>query len=520
MKNRLTREQIRFDAFYKEIFQNDNILFAGSLAQRAAHLFPDNVALICQGTSITFGQLYQRTVAVSRLLQQKGVKSRDRVCLLFENSIEFYICYYGIWQTGAIVAPLNTFLHEKELAHIIDDAKPTALVITNHWLERLQKIDHQRLPVIINEDDIKQLQPANEPVDAFKVPDVGGDELTALLYTSGTTGVPKGVMLSSRNILTNVVQGMSRIDVTNSDSVLGVLPLFHSFAQLCCVWGSFFLGGTTIVVPKIERHMILEGLKQKPTIIVGVPALYGLFCLMKNAPFTNVRYFVSGGDALPDKIRAGFEIIYRRRLCNGFGLTETSPLIAARLEDELLPASTVGRPSIGMECQIRDEHGKVLNTQQDGVLWVKGDNVMMGYYNAPDLTAQVLQDGWFNTGDRGYFDKEGRLVITGREKDLIISKGFNIYPQEIENIILMHPAVMRVGVIGKADPDVGQIPVAFVSLREKTPNNIEQELLKLCKQHLAAYKIPKQFIILDEMPLTSLSKVDKKRLRKEYVEKL
>jgi long-chain acyl-CoA synthetase len=310
---------------------------------------------------------------------------------------------------------------------------------------------------------------------------------------------------------------MSRIDVSTNDSIFAALPLFHSFAQLCCVWGSFFLGGTAIVVPKIERKLLLQGLQYKPTIMMGVPALYGLFCLMKNAPFPAVRYFVTGGDAMPDKIRSSFEIIYRRRICNGFGLTETSPLVAANLDDELLPANTVGRPSIGMECQIRTENGDAVDARVDGVLWVKGDNVMLGYYNAPEQTAQVLQDGWFNTGDRAYFDDEGRLVITGREKDLIIHKGFNIYPQEIENILSMHPAVMRVGVVGKEDVDVGQVPVAFVSLREKGSETIEVELMKLCKQHLASYKIPKQIIILEEMPVTSLSKVDKKRLRKEYL---
>jgi long-chain acyl-CoA synthetase len=515
MKNKIPKkEQERFDRFYKEILINGTIFYAGMLLQRAAERFGQNTALICQREKITYAALYQWACNITHLLTQRGSKAGDRVCLLFENSIQFYVAYYGIWQTGAVVVPLNTFLHETELTHILTDAKPSALIVSAIWQEKLKKIN-SALPPLISEEEINRLR--TQAAAKITIPSVDADELAALLYTSGTTGVPKGVMLSSRNILTNVVQAMSRIDVSTNDSIFAALPLFHSFAQLCCVWGSFFLGGTAIVVPKIERKLLLQGLQYKPTIMMGVPALYGLFCLMKNAPFPAVRYFVTGGDAMPDKIRSSFEIIYRRRICNGFGLTETSPLVAANLDDELLPANTVGRPSIGMECQIRTENGDAVDARVDGVLWVKGDNVMLGYYNAPEQTAQVLQDGWFNTGDRAYFDDEGRLVITGREKDLIIHKGFNIYPQEIENILSMHPAVMRVGVVGKEDVDVGQVPVAFVSLREKGSETIEVELMKLCKQHLASYKIPKQIIILEEMPVTSLSKVDKKRLRKEYL---
>ncbi len=231
MKNRIsTAEQHRFDAIYPKIFENNDVIFAGTLLQRAAKLFPNNSALICQDEKITFGDLYQRAVSLSRLLQQKGIKPRDRVCLLFENSIEFYIGYFGIWQTGAIIAPLNIFLHEKELLHIIQDAKPVALIVSNKWPEKLKTIDHAVLPQLITEDDIKQLIITKELPDEFTIPQLSGDELAALLYTSGTTGTPKGVMLSSRNILTNVVQAMAHIDVTDKYSIFGVLPLFHKFA--------------------------------------------------------------------------------------------------------------------------------------------------------------------------------------------------------------------------------------------------------------------------------------------------
>lgn len=512
-------EQERFDAYYDSILENGRMIFAGALLQRAAKNYPGQTALTCRETAITYGDLYIKTISISKKLQQMGVGPGDRVILLIENSIEFYLGYYGIWQTGAVVAPLNTFLHAEELYHIINDAQPKVMIISNSFAERLKEFDKYKLPSYLTEDDIHALTKNSKPDEDFAIPPIPAEEMAAILYTSGTTGFPKGVMLSSKNILTNIIQGICRTDIVPSDSIFGALPFFHSFAQFACVWGSFFLGGTTIIIPRIERGLLLEGLEHKPTLVAGVPALYGLFCLMRNVPFDRVRYFVSGGDAMPDKIRIAFEMIYRRRICNGYGLTETSPLIAVNLEDQLLAPNTVGKVSIGIKCSLRDEQGNEVKKNGDkGILWVKGDNVMLGYYNAPKQTEKVLKDGWLDTGDWAYFDDHNRLVISGRHKDLIIHKGFNIYPPEIENVLMMHPAVINAAVVGKKDPDVGEIIVAFVVLRHEVAD-IENVLRKLCKQHLAAYKIPKQFYVLkqEELPLTPLKKIDKKRLRKDFL---
>jgi long-chain acyl-CoA synthetase len=512
-------EQELFDEYYQDILVDGRIMFVGCLLQRAARLFPDTIALMAHNTSLTYTQVYRKASAVSRILIDMGVRPRDKVVLLCENSIEFYLGYYGIWQTGAVVVPLNTFLHERELYHIINNAQPKVMIISDVFAQRLEHLDGEKLPPHLTESSLKNIVENIQEESEIEIPSLMPDELAALLYTSGTTGFPKGVMLSSKNILTNIIQAICRTDFNGVDRILAALPLFHSFAQISCVWGSFFLGATTIIVPHIDRHLLLDGIEKKPTIIVGVPALYGLFCLMKTLPFDSVRYFVCGGDALPDKIRISFELIYRRRIANGYGLTETSPLISVNLDDEILAPNTVGYVSIGISCSLRDEKGNEVKKGQKGILWVKGDNVMLGYYKAPDLTNEVLKDGWLNTGDWAYFDKKDRLVISGRHKDLIINKGFNIYPQEIENVLLSHPAVIQAAVVGKKDPDVGEVPVAFVVLREAVPNIID-DLKKLCKQHLARYKIPRQFYILkaEQLPLTPLKKIDKKRLRKEFLE--
>ena len=512
----LEKEQHAFDQLYQTVLKDGKLMFAGRLLQRAVQQHGDTVALIFQDKHITYKKLYALACALSaKIVEKYGLKPRDKAIICIDNSPEFYVAYFALWQAGLIVAPVNTFLKEKELAYIIEDAQPAIIMTSSDRVELFEKTEIS-LPPIVTERDIDDVDESVEIKDT--IVDLDPEELAALLYTSGTTGTPKGVMLSSKNIMTNVLQIASLLEEPSEERILGVLPLFHSFAQNTCVWSSIFYGITIILVPKIERRHILEALQHKPTVFLGVPALYGLLCLMKTAPLGSVRIFVCGGDALPDKIRSAFAMIYRRKLVNGYGLTETTPVLSANLEDDTVPAGNVGRPLVGVDCAIRDEHGADMAQGNIGVIWVKGDNIMLGYYKAQEATDKVLKDGWFNTGDLGYLDSKGRIVITGREKDLIINKGVNIYPQEIENVILLYPNAIRAAVVGVRDGDE-EVPVAFVQLRshEEQP---ERNLKKLCMQHLATYKVPKQFYCdTKELPATATGKVDKKVLRASLVDK-
>jgi long-chain acyl-CoA synthetase len=506
-------QQKRFDAVYKQLFIDNKFMFAGHLLQRAAQKFSQATALICKDRTLTFQQLYNRSLRVTEQLLALGIKPRDRVCLLYENSMTYFQAYYGIWQAGAVVVPLNTFLTAKELEHIIADCKPAAIILSEEFAKKFDGSFFVDVHSIVLPDD--ELQHDVPETQGYEIPYLDPDEMAALLYTSGTTGFPKGVMLSSRNILTNVAQIIAKVNVSHEDRLLGVLPLFHSFAQNISIWSTFFLGATTIVLPKIDRKWILDGFKHKPTVVIAVPALYALLCAMKDLDLSSVRYFVSGGDALPDKIRSAFEMIYHKKLCNGYGLTETSPFIAVDLDDEVKKANTIGRPALGLECSLRDELGNPVGIDQVGILWVKGDNVMLGYYNAPEATKDVLKDGWLNTGDFATFDNEGRLSIVGRFKDLIIHKGFNIYPQEIENVLISYPGMMKAAVVGLPDELAGEVPVAYVVVKDAAPD-IEQQLRALCSDRLAGYKVPRHFIVLDDLPMTSLGKIDKKKLKLEF----
>jgi long-chain acyl-CoA synthetase len=509
-------EQHFFDFLYHEFHHNGKLMPLGRILYRSMTLFPDEEALIFKDTTVTYKELYYRSALLSKKLHAQGIRPHDKVVLLFENSIEFYIGYYAIAQLGAVVVPLNIFLHDKEFLYIIGNATPAGIIASQEFVQKLRTIKELSLPIIFTEQDMDLssiVPPAMPEVPFF---DLAPDDMAVLLYTSGTTGMPKGVMLSSKNCIMNVIQAVARIGIglDPNERLFGVLPLFHSFAQNTCVWAALLMGATVILVPRIERRAIVDGLKHNPTIFLGIPALYGLLCLLKTAPIEQVKYFVCGGDALPDKIRTGFALLYRRKIINGYGLTETAPVIAVELADQTLPGSTVGKPLIGVDVQLRDEENAVI-TQQGAVghLWVKGDNVMLGYYKAEEMTAQTIQDGWLATGDLAYFDSEGRLVIAGRIKDLIIHKGFNIYPQEIENVLLLHPLVIRAAVIGKEDLDVGEIPIAFVQLKAED-EFIEKQLKELCAQNLASYKIPRHFIwSVDPLPTTATGKVDKKKLK-------
>ncbi len=474
--------------------------------------------LFCSDDSITFKELYLQAGSVSYFLQEHDTKPRDKVMILYENSINFYKAYHGAWQMGAIVIPVNTFMHERELEHVMHDCQPHVLIVSEKLSTKVSEL-YGNARLIINEEQLNHIVSEQK---SFKPVTLPQHELSVLLYTSGTTGMPKGVMLSSYNCIYNSIQGIAQFSSQPDDKILCALPLFHSFMQNACIWSSCLLGAAVIIVPKIDRKALLQGIAHRPTVVAGIPQLFGLFCLLKKIDFSSVRFFICGGDALPDKIRKFFELIYGRKLCNGYGLSETSPFISVDLDDTRSETNTIGKPFIGISVQLRDESGQDITKTGIGTLWVKGDNNMLGYYNAPEATAKVLRDGWLNTGDLARFNSQGKLVICGREKDLIIHKGIKIYPQEVENCLMQHEAVEAVGVIGSPTEDDGEIPIAYIASQEYVdkPEKLSAELLELCRQHLAAYKIPRDFIIVKELPTTTTGKVNKKELRLTHAQKV
>lgn len=486
------------------------LLSASALLPLAAKKWPKREIVICDDNVITYDQLYKNSLSFAQYLIHSGVCDRDKVIIFYENSIEFFIAYFAIWSIGAIVVPLNIFLTEAELLIIVNDCKPKVIIISQNLKTKLSEHGLAQLPVQISNIDISQ--DAKPPV----VNNASADSIVAILYTSGTTGVPKGVMLSSKNIISNAIQAISRFKRTDGYKIYCPLPLFHSLPQNICVWANILIGGTAIIAPKIDRKSITKGFEHKPDIFIGVPAIYGMLCILKDLDFSNIEYFISGGDALPNKIKMYFELIYKRKICNGYGLTECSPFIAVDFDEYTQPNTVVGAPLLGVKCQIRDEANNIFPDNEIGILWVQGDNVMLGYYNHEESTNDIIKDGWLCTGDLAKINLDGKLEICGRQKDLIINKGIKIYPQEIENILSSHPSILQAAVIG-VNYNEEEIPVAFISVKNKILDEkaFIQEVKDFCIENLAAYKVPRSIIIKDEIPLTSTGKIDKKKLKAE-----
>jgi long-chain acyl-CoA synthetase len=498
------KEQTDFNDI-KNMIKKDLNWQAHRMLYRAAHAWPSKTALLCGEEAISFSELYNSAAKLTKKLQNNVTSPQNIIVIMYENSISFYIAYWAAWQTGAIVAPLNTYLHENEVKITLNNAQPNLILASLKQQKKLPETIGDA--VMYDESHIIR----TETEHAITIPERDPHECRVILYTSGTTGTPKGVMLSSHNILTNVAQGTTCFEINHHERVYASLPLFHSFMQNACIWTPMLLGATTIVIPRVARHDLLTGLAHSPTIILGIPQLYGLFCKIAGATFPHVKLFISGGDALPDKIRMGFELLYRRKICNGYGLTETAPFLAVDGEGAAVPTSTIGRALPGIEVSIRDDKEHTLAPNEIGVLWVKGDNIMLGYFNAPDATDAIIKNGWLNTGDLATIDDHGNIVLCGRAKDLIVHKGFNIYPQEIENVLMSHTDVIMAGVIGEIQNNE-EIPVAYVASQKK-PETLIPELRELCKQHLAAYKIPRTFHVQTNLPTTSTGKVDKKSLK-------
>jgi len=511
-------EQQRFEQLYSSFSVDGKLMHAHELLKRAARLWPQRTMVICDDDSITYQDVYLRSQALAHTLRQRGVKKHDTVILYYENSVSFYIAYFAVWQAGGTVIPLNVFLSEQELFRIIQESEPKVIIVSPSLLTKLEQYPHGTLPECLSE--IASTGPLPKLIEPFdteeEMSQLSGEDIVAILYTSGTTGFPKGVMLSSKNIVTNTIQGASCFEVGKNERIFCPLPLFHSLPQNVCIWAILIVGATAIIVPKVERRSLIKGISHKPTLVVAVPALYGLFCMLKTLDFSHVRYFVAGGDALSDKIRALFALVYGRKICNGYGLTETSPFISVDLDDYTQPTHCIGKPLPGIQACIKDEQGRTLPDGEIGTLWVTGDNVMKGYYKAQDATAQLIKNGWLNTGDLAYIN-DGKIILAGRERDLISNKGLKIYPQEVENILLSHPPVLQAAVIGIKEHDE-EIPVAFIGTKEPEIRyeDIAVALRALCQQNLAPYKIPRQFYVRRELPVTATGKVNKKELLAEH----
>ena len=443
----------------------------------------------------------------------RSATDRDTVGLVAPTSAAFPIGYFAILLADKVPVPLNFLFDAKTLAFVAADAGLDTIVATMTFASLVEPLGTQ---VLFIEDPVEP-GGSGEPLAEAPLPRRGGDDMATLLYTSGTTGMPKGVILTHRNFARNVESSMAHIGIVEDDVFLSVLPFFHSFGITTSMLIPLLAGCSAAFVPRFSPQRMLEAIaRHRATICFAVASMFRVI-LRAGRPegldLSSLKFAVAGGEALGAPIATDFEQTFGAPLLEGYGLTETSPVLAVNLPDSNRRGS-VGPMLDWVEAQVADEAERPLATGEEGELWVRGDCVTPGYHNRPEETAAALTpDRWFRTGDLARIDADGYLWITGRKKDLIISAGENISPNEIESVLHDHPAVFEAAVIGVPDATRGEVPKAFITLREGAAADAA-DLAGFCRQRLPRFKVPAAFEFVPQLPHSPTGKVHKLTLKK------
>jgi len=487
------------------------------------------VALFVDEEKITYGKVLENVDNLASFFFQKGIKEGDKIALFLRNSPEFIYTVFALSKIGAIVVPVNTFLKEEELSYILKDSESKALVASVVYEEVVNRSNAQvQCDLLLWEGESPRTDEKNI---SFKeallcTEDVkhilrGLEDTAVLIYTSGTTGKPKGAMLSNKNLLSNIEFARKLIKVKPKDRVIVFLPMFHSFTFTVGVIMPLYVGGSMVIIKSLQpfSNIFKQTLTKRVTLFFGIPAVYNALAKAK-LPwyfrwFNRIRVFISGAAALQPKTLDAMAKKFRRaKLLEGYGLSEASPVVCVNTLKKQ-KAGSVGSAEYDYKIKIVDEEMNELPAGQIGDIIVKGDHVMQGYFNRPEATREAIVNGWLLTGDMGYLDEEGFLFIVDRKKDLIISKGINIYPREIEEIIDLFEGISASAVIGLRDEKSGEIPVAYIELEEEFDGYDDEALRAHMKKHLANYKLPRQIYVIEELPKNATGKVLKRVLKEK-----
>jgi long-chain acyl-CoA synthetase len=467
------------------------------------------VAMIDDTGTYTWQQLAASAAGLGLYLTLQTEK--PRVGLLLPAGMGFAASFFGTLLAGKGVVPINFLLGEREIAHVIKDSDIDTVVTIP---QLAGKIDGQDLKVV-DLSLLKGQMPAGAITPHF--PDVKADDIAVLMYTSGTSGLPKGVMVSYGNLASDVEAAIQHAQLKGSHSFLGILPLFHSTGMLATLVAPVKLGSKTVYQARFSPVGVINAIKEHQiSIIAAVPSMYGMLVRLKEAKAEDVKSLyaaISGGEPLPAIIREGWNKKFGVPIYEGYGLTETIGPIAFNVPGAIKGGS-VGRPIPGAEVRIVDDEGNTAKKGDSGEVWLRGPMIMKGYHNLPTETAAALTpDGYFKTGDLGVVDDEGYLHITGRKKDLIIVAGEKAVPREIEEIIAQHPSVADAAVVGKKDASRGEVVVAFVTAKEGQTVKAD-EIREFCRSKgLPQWKIPREVFVEQQLPRNPTGKVLKRELQ-------
>jgi len=490
----------------------------GTILQASAAAHPEKVAIRLGPRALAYGELERAARGVAAGLRARGVRPGESVAVMVPNVPEFTIAYFGILYAGCTVVPLNVLLSAPEVAYHIGDSKARLLIAHPLFQAPAQRgATEAGVPLVWSEGegaDVLGTLARAEPVAAPHP--TSPDDTAVILYTSGTTGKPKGAELTHANLLINCAIVVPKlVPVGRDDVALATLPLFHSFGQTCIQNATLAVGGSFTLLPRFtpdEAAAIVK--RDRVTLFAGVPTMY--FALLHHdgpVDFSSVKWCLSGGAPMPVEVMKAFEAKFAVEILEGYGLSETSPVASFNMLDRPRQAGSIGYPVWGVELSIQDEAGRLLPDGERGEICIRGHNIMKGYLGRPDATAETMRGGWFHSGDIGIRDADGSYRIVDRVKDMIIRGGFNVYPREVEEVLYGHPAVAEAAVIGVAHESHGEEVKAVVALKpgqSATPD----DLIAWSKERLAAYKYPRLVEVVDALPKGPTGKILKRELKK------
>jgi long-chain acyl-CoA synthetase len=499
---------------------------------------PERTAIIYEDTTLSYAELNAAANQVANGLVQAGIQKGDTVGLSCQNVANFPIVYYGILKAGAVVMPLNVLLKSREIAYHLQDADAKAyfcqegspeLPIGEMGYTAFQEVDScQHFYLMTNNPDAvspyEGAQTSNmmmrDQPPTFETVMTEPDDTAVILYTSGTTGKPKGAELSQMNMLMNARLTDTMYERRDHDVHLIALPLFHSFGQSVQLNAGIYNRATLVLLPRFSPDAALHLMDQENvTIFAGVPTMFWAILNYPGADrydlqkiSRNLRVCCSGGAAMPVEVMRAFEEKFNVKILEGYGLSETSPVATFNRMNRPNKPGSIGLPVWGVSVRLVDKDDQDVGVNEMGEIVIRGHNVMKGYYKRPEATADVMRGGWFHTGDIGRCDEEGYIYIVDRVKDMIIRGGFNVYPREIEEVLMMHPAVSLAAVVGTPHERHGEEVKAYVILKEGM-NITEVELVGWSKQNMADYKYPRIIEFRETLPMTATGKILKNELR-------
>lgn len=501
----------------------------------------DKTAYYFMDQSSTYAELDGAVTKFADGLSKLGVKKGDHIALLLGNSPHFVIGLHGALRLGATVIPINPIYTPDEIGYIVNNGDVKAVVTLDLLVPLIEKM-HQALPKVENYIicDTPQGQASEQDLSAlsafskmksftqlialgdigFKGPELEEDDTAVILYTSGTTGKPKGAMLTHKNLYSNAKDVSDYLHMNENDRVITTLPMFHVFCLTVALNAPLMNGATILIDPKFSSKEIFRlAKKYEPTVFAGVPTMYNFLLQYEDGnpeDLKSLRLCISGGAAMPVALLHGFEKKFNVIVSEGYGLSEASPVTCFNPLDKPRKAGSIGQSIMNVENKVVNELGEEVSVGEVGELIVRGPNVMKGYYKLPEETAATIRDGWLYTGDLAKRDEEGYFYIVDRKKDLILVGGYNVYPREVEEVLYNHREVVEAAVLGVPDPNLGETVKCYVVTNN--PQLTEELLLAYCAEHLARYKVPSSIEFLEELPKNTTGKILRRALKNQVLQ--